>query len=267
MKSPFTGGKVRAEHAWETYEFRKESFEIWKRYYVCEDTGESFTTPEDDELDVRQAHNLYRVKHNIPFPEEIKAIRKTYGLSAAKMSEVLDLGINTYRQYEAGEIPSLANAKIIRLAKDPRYFRNFLEEKEALFSAKAYQRAMDNVQAMLKDNPIDAVVEYLWNFHMEPNEYTGFVKPSLEKVAHFVLFFAQKAKPLKTRMNKLLFYADFLNFKRNGSSISGCNYRAIPYGPVPSHFHELFGLLQNQDFIRIEEEEYEHGGIGERFYS
>ncbi|MEL6589847.1 MAG: Panacea domain-containing protein, partial [Bacteroidota bacterium] len=69
----------------------------------------------------------------------------------------------------------------------------------------------------------------------------------------------------KTRLNKLLFYGDFLNFKETGFSISGCNYRAIPYGPVPSHFHELFGILETQDFIRIEEELYEHGGVGERF--
>ena len=46
-------------------------------------------TTSQDELTERQVHNLYRAKHHIPFPEEIKNIRLQYGLSAAKMSEVL----------------------------------------------------------------------------------------------------------------------------------------------------------------------------------
>ena len=100
---------------------------------------------------------------------------------------------------------------------------------------------------------------------MEANAYTGYVRPSFEKVAQFVLFFAQQDQPLKTRLNKLLFYSDFLHFKRTGFSISGCNYRAIPFGPVPSHFHELFGVLQTEEYIKIEEELFDHGGVGERF--
>jgi putative zinc finger/helix-turn-helix YgiT family protein len=265
IKSPFTGGEAILMQEWATREFRKESYDIWEHFYVCQDTGESFSTTELDELNQQQVYNLYRSRHNIPFPDEIKAIREKYGLSAAKMSEVLDFGINSYRNYENGEIPSPANAKLIRLADDPVQFMKFLEEKKHIFSANAYQKAHRQVDQLLQTPKLNAVVEYLWNFHMEPNEYTGFVKPSFEKVAHFVLFFAAKAQPLKTRLNKLLFYGDFFNFRQKGFSISGCNYRAIPYGPVPSHFHELFGILEAENYIRIEEELYEHGGVGERF--
>lgn len=265
IKSPFTGGEAILKQEWARHDFRKESFEIWRHYYVCQETEETFSTTELDELNMQQVHNLYRAQHNIPFPDEIKAIREKYGLSAAKMSEVLDFGINSYRNYENGEIPSPANAKLIRLADDPNQFLRFLEEKQSIFSENAYRKAHRQVAELLQTPKLNAVLEYLWNFHMEPNEYTGFVKPSFEKVAHFVLFFAQHAKPLKTRLNKLLFYGDFLNFKRSGFSISGCNYRAIPYGPVPSHFHELFGILETEKFIRIEEELYDHGGVGERF--
>jgi uncharacterized phage-associated protein len=100
---------------------------------------------------------------------------------------------------------------------------------------------------------------------MEANPFTGFVKPSFEKVAHYVIFFARQVNPMKTRLNKLLFYADFLHFKRSGYAISGCNYRAIPYGPVPSHFRELFGILETEKYIQIEEELSENGHMGERF--
>ncbi|MEL6651018.1 MAG: DNA-binding protein, partial [Bacteroidota bacterium] len=213
IKSPFTGGEVVLKREWATRDFRKESFEIWEHYYQCKDTGESFSTEEIDRLNLQQVHNLYRAQHHIPFPEEIRGIREKYALSAAKMSEVLDFGINSYRNYENGEIPSPANAKLIRLAQDPAQFSRFVDEKQDIFSANAYRKVRQNLDKLLQKDKLDAVVQYLWNFHMEANEFTGFVKPSFEKVANYVLFFAQKAKPLKTRLNKLLFYGDFLNFK------------------------------------------------------
>lgn len=265
MKSPSTGGETILVQEWAQHKFRKEIFEVWNHYYVCKDTGDDFTTTELDELNVQQVYNLYRVKHHIPFPEEITAVRERYGLSAAKMAEVLDLGINIYRQYEQGTMPSLANSKLIRLASDPANFLGLLKEKEAIFSPKAFAKIHQKVESLQEENQLDSVVAYLWNFHMEANEFTGFVRPSFEKVANFVLFFIEKAKPLKTRLNKLLFYGDFVNFKRTGFAISGCNYRAIPFGPVPAHFHELFGILETEEYIRIEEEMSERGNVGERF--
>ena len=265
MKRPHIKGGMTLKRELRIAKFRKEEFEIWEHYYVRGDNGAEFTTTVLDELNVQQAHNLYRDKHHIPFPEEIKAIRTQYGLSASKMSELLDLGANSYRKYESGEIPSLANAKLIRLAKEPENFLRFVREKKDIFSAPAYQKLIGRIHALMEKHKIDTVVEYIWNFHMEANEFTGYIKPSFEKVANFVLYFAQKANPLKTRMNKLMFYCDFVNFQQTGRSISGCNYRAIPFGPVPSHFHELFGILETEKFITIEQELFDHGGVGERF--
>lgn len=265
IKSPFTGGPVELKREWASEKFRREEFDICKHYYVCVDTQNEFSTTELDELNVQQLYNLYRTHHHIPFPKEIKRIREQYGLSASKMAEVLDFGINSYRQYEHGEMPSLANAKLIRLAKDPRNFKRFLEEKKIIFTENAFKKVMGKMSELLGQNDSDPIVEYIWNHHMEPNEYTGFIRPSFEKVAHYIIYFAQHAHPLKTRMNKLMFYGDFLNFKRSGYAISGCNYRAIQMGPVPSHFRELFGILESKGFINIEEEMFDHGGVGERF--
>ena len=265
MKRPHISGGKTLKRELRIVEFRKEEFKIWEHFYVRGDNRAEFTTTALDELNTQQVHNLYRDKHHIPFPDEIKAIRDQYGLSAIKMSEVLDLGANSYRKYEAGEIPSLANSKLIRLAKDPENFLRFVKEKKEIFSESAYLKLIGKIDSLMETRKLDAVVEYIWNFHMEANEFTGYVKPDFEKVANFVLFFAQRANPLKTRMNKLMFYCDFVNFQRTGRSISGCNYRAIPFGPVPSHFHELFGVLQTEEFINIEEELFDHGGVGERF--
>ncbi len=76
---------------------------------------------------MNQVFNQYRDKFNIPFPDEIRRIRKKYGLSAKRMSEILGFGVNSYRNYEAGEMPSIANAKLIQMVDDPSYFLDMVE--------------------------------------------------------------------------------------------------------------------------------------------
>lgn len=265
MTSPFTGGIAMLQRKWQERRYRKEPFRIREHFWHCADTGQSFSTEAVDALNLRQVHHQYRSRHHIPFPEEIVAIRRQYGLSATKMAEVLDFGVNSYRNYELGEMPSQANAKLIRLAARPERFEEFVAEKWDLFSSSQQQRLQDRIASLKQADGLRPVFSYLWNHHLEPSEFTGFVKPDLAKVTQFVLYFAERARPLKTRLNKLLFFADFLHFKRTGQAISGCNYRAIPYGPVPSHFHELFGMLESQGAVDIQEELFGSGHVGERF--
>ena len=55
-------------------------------------------------------------------------------------------------------------------------------------------------------------------------------------------------------MNKLLFYSDFLNFKNTAYSISGANYMAHNYGPVPVRFGGIFdyATLNNDNINTIQ---------------
>lgn len=77
IKSPFTGGKVKEVITTEDVTFRNEKFRVRAKYYVCEDTGEQFTTTEQDTLQFNDLYAQYRIKHGIPFPEEINSIRTT----------------------------------------------------------------------------------------------------------------------------------------------------------------------------------------------
>ena len=66
----------------------------------------------------------------------------------------------------------------------------------------------------------------------------------------------------RTKLNKLLFYADFLNFKHSSVSLTGTAYRAIQYGPVPASFDHLCARMERADQIRIEERDYGGGNVG-----
>lgn len=86
--------------------FRKEKFRVHVRYCVCEDSGEQFTTTEQDILQFNDLYSQYRIRHGIPFPDEIKDIRQKYGLNYSQISRILGFGANQYAKYESGEIPS-----------------------------------------------------------------------------------------------------------------------------------------------------------------
>ena len=46
MISPFTGGNVTKTYKFETFTFRNEKFNVKRYYYVCNDTGRSFSDSE-----------------------------------------------------------------------------------------------------------------------------------------------------------------------------------------------------------------------------
>lgn len=62
-----------------------------------------------------------------------------------------------------------------------------------------------------------------------------------EKLLNAIVFFVKKTNYCgTTKLFKLLYYLDFLHFRETGRSVTGLDYSALPYGPVPcSLFDEL----------------------------
>jgi len=267
MKSPITGKEMPLTKEKRSMDFRKETFQIVFHYYKCEDSGEQFTTTLLDEMNMNQVYNQYRDRFNIPFPDEIIRIREKFGLSAAKMSEILGFGVNSYRQYEAGEMPSTANAKLIQMVDDPKKFIDMVELCGTLdekLKAKYIQKAQLLVEERKRNIFNLNFKEYLLGNHLA-DIYSGYRNPNFEKFTEMVVYFSEKTSPFKTKMNKLLFYADFLMFKQSCFSISGVRYKAIDMGPVPNNFQSIFEYLANKDEIDIYTTEFPQGYTGEQF--
>lgn len=269
MKSAITGKEMKLTKERRSMDFRKETFGIVFHYYKCEDSGEQFTTTVLDEVNTNQVYNQYRDKFNIPFPDEIIRIREKYGLSAAKMSEILGFGVNSYRHYEAGEMPSVANAKLIQMVDDPKKFIDMVElcgTSDEKVRAKYIQKAQLLAEEKKRNIFNLNFKEYLLGNHLA-DIYSGYRNPNFEKFTEMVVYFSDKLSPFKTKMNKLLFYADFLMFKQSCFSISGVRYKAIDMGPVPNNFQSIFEYLANKDEIDICTTEFPNGYTGEQFKS
>ncbi|RTQ52321.1 hypothetical protein EJV47_04675 [Hymenobacter gummosus] len=115
LVSPFTGGAVREILDTQPYTFRGEQYDVTAPVYECVDTGEQFTTNEQDEEFLRRLHAMWRARHRVPAAEELGARREELGLTAREMSALLGLGVNQWRQYEAGEVPSNSNVLLLRM--------------------------------------------------------------------------------------------------------------------------------------------------------
>lgn len=270
MNSPITGKPMKIAHRPITLTFRKEEFEVVNQHYVCEDSGEQFVDTQLGDLNQHLLHNAYRAKHNLPFPDEIKAIREKYDLSAVKMSEILGFGVNSYRQYEAGEVPSLSNGRLIRIAENPHQFLNLVEMADGLdegFRAKALEKVKKRVREEELHHPESEIEDYILKDEL-PSVWTGYRRPSLAKLTEMVVYFSERLNPWKTPLNKLLFYSDFLNFKATGYSISGARYRAIQMGPVINNFSGVFDYIARKDDVDVRVVYFGDSGYpGEQFYA
>ena len=247
---PFCGKSSKLESKITEKEFRKEKFRIREFFYRCETCQEEFTTTETDEVTVNQVYNQYREKHGILFPEELVRLRDKYRLSAQKMSLVLGLGINTYSNYEKGEMPSMSNNKLISSARDPHLFLSYVNQSKDEFTDKAFRDLTRHLQDVIhrEDKHEDLVLYYI-NRHQRPNEFTGYALPDVQKMSNLLLYLISSCHPDfndKLKLNKLLFYSDYYHYQQTGKSITGLAYRAIPYGPVPVNYDYLFAYLVNE---------------------
>lgn len=268
LKSPMTGKDMVLCREKRTIPFRKEEFEIMYHFYKDTD-GEQYTEEFTDEVNINQVYNQYRERFKLPYPDEIKAIRAKYDLSAAKMSDVLGFGVNVWRNYEAGEVPSESNARLIQVANDEVEFAK-LVKLSAHLEEKSKEKIIARIEEMRKANDgwqtVFGTEEFLMGSKSSsdlPDKYTGYRRPSLERTLELIKFFTAKLAPhlYKTRLNKLLFYADFRHFQLHGVSITGGRYRAIQMGPVPVQYASLYEYAQREGHIKLNELEMNDGGI------
>jgi putative zinc finger/helix-turn-helix YgiT family protein len=251
----FCDGEAKLRSQKRVLTYRKEEFNVVEHYYQCEKCHEEFTTTEIDTVTILQAHNQYREKYLIPFTDWIISLRSKYELSAAKMSEVLGLGANGYSNYEKGEMPSPAIANLIKAADNPEFFIGLLIKAKDYFSENSYNNALDRVLYLLSREFLDHEEYSVLNSHKDPVALTGFKSLNIDKIANILVAFISRCNSNfndKLKLNKLMFYSDFVNYRATGYSITGITYRAIQYGPVPTYYSNIYGYLADGCIIDSE---------------
>ena len=209
MKSPITGKEMIVGKELRDMTYRKETFQVWFHYYQCEDTKEKFEDEQFAELNYNQVINQYRVRHHIPFPEEIRKIRLQYDLSATKMSEILGLGTNSWRNYENGEVPSTAIASLIHTMAKPE---NFIQQIRLYCSIadKEKEKIIKYAQKLINDS--QNCVDPLYRFNYLPDLSTGFKAFDREKTEQVISFFCRTIATIQNQTEQVTFLSGFCSF-------------------------------------------------------
>jgi putative zinc finger/helix-turn-helix YgiT family protein len=244
----------------ESYDVCGETIEVDAQILVCVECGEEFYCEELDSATLVHAYNEYRRRHKLLLPEEIKKIREQYGLSQRSFAKLLNWGDKTICRYENGSLQDQAHNSLLLFLREPENMRTYLTENEVSLDARQKTKLLDTVDQLERDRAYHAGRRFLNTFFKNvPCEENGFKAFDYDKFCAMVLFFAQKnSELLKTKLMKLLNYADMIYYKENGISISGVRYAHLPYGPVPENFDILFGTMAADHIAHIEVV-YDHG--------
>lgn len=121
--------------------------------------------------------------------QDIKRIRKHYGLSQQAFARVLGIGEASIVRYENGQTPSRANANLIRAAENPSFMLDCLERDSYRLSAdqreKAEQAIRANARSAENDNIMDINELYMITLHQEIlNEKAALMLADLSRMRH-----------------------------------------------------------------------------------
>ena len=248
----------------EEIEVRGETIEVEAEYYQCVECGVEFeNTRGHDALEV--AYREYRQRHAMLQPEDIREWRKSYGITQKELCALLGWGGATLSRYENGALQDETHEKMLRMAMEPHNLLTLIKETPDAFLPDKRDRMIQQLEAAEAEaTSINRFFEARFG-NYQPDEFSGYLKLRLEKLQNAILFFC-KGGQLKTKLNKLLFYADFKHFKENAVSITGVRYAHRTHGPVPDKYEYFFASLTDSRQVEVEEVQvFQY--IGENFVS
>ncbi len=210
----FTKKQVKLEQ-----EFKGELLYVVVSANVCDSCG-------FEQLSDEQANNLkkatadeYRKKYFLLTSGEIRNLRESLDMSQSQFSEYLGVGVASIKRWETYFVQEKSQDDLIRMKCDSSW-----AERNAL---QVY---------WVKDRP---------------DIYNGNKKFDLSAFINLMIKFNDVAQsPLYAF--KILFYVDFLHFKKFKKSITGMKYSCLQYGPIPKRYDVLIDYLLNEKIFERE---------------
>lgn len=243
----------------ESYPVKGEKTTIRARVAVCPNCKESLFCEELDAKNLERAYSIYRQKHNLLTADGIKALREKYGLSQRALGALLGWGEITIHRYESGAIQDKAHNELLRLVEKPENMRDIAARNGAAIpvSALTALRARLNELVGQGELPLPEAIRAVTATDPANPKYTGGKVFNYDKFANIILYLMRATKGIyKTKLNKLMWYGDFLHFKQYGESITGAVYYNFPYGPVYRHYDLALAVMREQGLITSTEGTY-----------
>jgi putative zinc finger/helix-turn-helix YgiT family protein len=240
----------------ETLPVKGEDVTVPAKVAVCRQCGLDIGDERYDNATFISAYAVYRARHGLLQPDEIRGIRSMYGLGQKAFARLLGWGDVTVHRYETGSLQSEGHDELLRMAQDPANARRLLDRRGGRLTPD--QRT--TVERRLSEFSVEHE-----GLVVREEQAAYAACPSVRKLGEMIVYFAGRPKTWRTKLNKLLFYADFLHYRRHGLAISGCRYVHMQFGPVPADFYTLQATLVED--TSLSEQHVEHGDCESTVFS
>jgi len=250
----------------ETYRVRGREIAVSVTVAVCGTCGEELGSDEQDQEILDAVLAEYRRQTDLLTPDQIKSIRRRYRLSQKSFAALLGMAEPTINRYERGALQDQVHNDAIRLCEDSRHVRSLLQRRGHLLSEWQTRRVETALAGEMRPETTEIEVFTTPDWATtsdEVSDRTGFRRFNYERFASVVVWLCREMGTLsRTTLNKLLFYADFLNFRTATVSLTGTPYRRLQYGPAPADYGHLLDRMEAEDILTCTEVEYPGGYVG-----
>ncbi len=227
----------------------------------CDKCGTVILVDTIEENNIQLAYDVYREKHGLLKPDEIKGIRARFHLSQHDFSIILGLGAHTLSRLERGDIISCALNTQIKSIQTKNDLIKLYEINKINLTDSERKRIEKAIGA--SDDVFDSFYYYSRLAVYEddsPSAKNGYRLFDYDRVVSLVTQLATHCNALSvTKLMKALFYTDFYSHAITGISFTGLTYARATYGPVVDNRDNLISYLKDANVIstkEIEDTEY-----------
>ncbi len=245
----------------EDYDIKGAHISIDVDYLQCLECGEEFDHSDPAYDPLAAAYREYRQRKGMVQPEEIRAFRKTYDLSQRELSELIGFGGATLSRYENGSLQDESHDKLLRLSMLPANLLKIVEEDKLALDTEKRQQLAIRLRNEINRSEFIGLINRNGQYGA-PGLFNGMKEINLHHLANSVKILCYRRNVSKTKLNKLLFYADFKHFQEHGAGITGLCYTHLPLGPVPDQYEIILEKLTEIDptLVKEEDQTMDYGG-------
>lgn len=251
---------VKTVFVQEQNSFKNTPVEYTAEYLYCDAADEFYMEEEQIQKNDISMKDAYKRVRGLLTSKEICEIRAKYKISQSDLCTLLGWGGKTITRYESHQVQDKAHDTILKkLNADPEWFLYLLNEAKESIAEDVYQKYLETASCLFEesqDNYLRTAIQSVYARFHNNAKYNGKATLSLNKVVDVIRYFANSTgvtNLYKVKLMKLLWYADFLSYKRRGYAITGLVYQALPMGAVPVGHDSLIRLCG------VEYEEFDMG--------
>lgn len=193
--------EVLLEHIKTTEEIyiKGETITVPVDFYKCSECHEEIENPDaPDELIL--AYKEYRRRHGMIQPEDIRMVRKKYGLTQNELSSLLGWGGATLSRYENGALQDEAHDKTLHLIMNPENVLTLIEKTPTAVEFSKRSQLIDRLNMLRRDFFYLQYVCSLKNFYEDSyvkdqlDHLNGYQNLDITKLLNAILFFVMEKK-------------------------------------------------------------------------